>query len=433
MKKTLTEAGKRLNSLNSANQAVTLIVVSRGRERFSNRVGDMFTPIESHRCRMSAQTSVQTAQTSQASRVDWVDAAKGICIILVVMMHATLGVADRMGPGFMDWPVAFAKPFRMPDFFLLSGLFLAATINRPWGLYADRKVVHFAYFYVLWFAIQFGLKLPIAMGEVGLSGALTSAFSDFVNPHSTLWFIYMLPVFFLATRLLKSVPPLLVFIVAVALNAAPVATDIVLVDQFATQYVYFFAGYAFAPLVFRLADWARVQALLAAAALAAWFVVNMALTFTPVPAALGAYSDVWARLPVLAILLGFAGAMAIVLASSLLTMPTGRDWPAQVPPRPLTRLLKHAGANSIAIYLAFFFPMGVTRSVLIKFAPDLGAGNIALITTTVAVLSPLVLLWLINRFNIGHFLFRRPAWAVTAWKPGEKQERGPKVQIAPAE
>ncbi|MEN0088634.1 MAG: acyltransferase family protein, partial [Pseudomonadota bacterium] len=96
---------------------------------------------------MSASTQI----SSPASRIDWVDAAKGICIILVVMMHATLGVQDRMGAGFMDWPVAFAQPFRMPDFFLLSGLFLAATINRPWALYADRKIVHFAYFYVLWF------------------------------------------------------------------------------------------------------------------------------------------------------------------------------------------------------------------------------------------------------------------------------------------
>jgi uncharacterized membrane protein YcfT len=27
--------------------------------------------------------------------------------------------------------VAFAKPFRMPDFFLISGLFLARVIGRP--------------------------------------------------------------------------------------------------------------------------------------------------------------------------------------------------------------------------------------------------------------------------------------------------------------
>ena len=45
--------------------------------------------------------------------------------------------------------VAFAKPFRMPDFFLISGLFLTRAIDRDWHDYLDRKVWHFAYFYVL--------------------------------------------------------------------------------------------------------------------------------------------------------------------------------------------------------------------------------------------------------------------------------------------
>ena len=33
----------------------------------------------------------------QAERIDWVDYAKGICIIFVVMMHSTLGVEAAAG------------------------------------------------------------------------------------------------------------------------------------------------------------------------------------------------------------------------------------------------------------------------------------------------------------------------------------------------
>ena len=33
----------------------------------------------------------------QARRVDWVDTAKGICIIFVVMMHSVLGVEAAAG------------------------------------------------------------------------------------------------------------------------------------------------------------------------------------------------------------------------------------------------------------------------------------------------------------------------------------------------
>ncbi len=85
--------------------------------------------------------------TLKNERVDWVDYAKGICIIMVVMMHSVLGVEAAAGQtGFMHLVVAFAKPFRMPDFFLISGLFLPLVINRDWRTYLDRKVVHFAYF-----------------------------------------------------------------------------------------------------------------------------------------------------------------------------------------------------------------------------------------------------------------------------------------------
>src|SRR5258708_24742373 len=101
-------------------------------------------------------TSAVTERSAPATppapvRVGWVDYAKGICIVMVVMMHSVLGVelaADQTG--FMHVLVAFAKPFRMPDFFLISGLFLAPVIGRDWRTYLDRKVVHFAYFYVLW-------------------------------------------------------------------------------------------------------------------------------------------------------------------------------------------------------------------------------------------------------------------------------------------
>src|ERR1700759_1112662 len=107
---------------------------------------------------------------SPAGRVDWVDYARGICIVMVVMMHSTLGVELAAGrEGFMHAVVEFARPFRMPDFFLISGLFLARVIDRDWRDYLDKKVVHFAYFYVLWVTIQFAFKAPLFAQEHGWS------------------------------------------------------------------------------------------------------------------------------------------------------------------------------------------------------------------------------------------------------------------------
>ena len=70
---------------------------------------------------LAASLSAPSALSAPV-RIDWVDYAKGICIVLVVMMHSTLGVEAAAGQtGFMHLLVAFAKPFRMPDFFLISG------------------------------------------------------------------------------------------------------------------------------------------------------------------------------------------------------------------------------------------------------------------------------------------------------------------------
>ena len=139
--------------------------------------------------------------TAAPRRVDWVDYAKGICIILVVMMHSVLGVENAVGQtGFMHYVVEFARPFRMPDFFLISGLFLAVVIDRDWRTYLDRKVVHFAYFYVLWLTIQFGFKAPSFAAEWGWAEVGRQYLLAFIEPFGTLWFIYLLPIFFVVTK-----------------------------------------------------------------------------------------------------------------------------------------------------------------------------------------------------------------------------------------
>src|SRR5215218_739866 len=124
---------------------------------------------------------ITVGDTPGRNRVDWVDYAKGFCIIFVVMMHSTLGVEAALGQeGWMHHVVAFAKPFRMPDFFLISGLFLARVIERDWRTYVDRKVVHFFYFYVLWVTIQFAVKAPGLAAEQEWSSVAALYLESFI-------------------------------------------------------------------------------------------------------------------------------------------------------------------------------------------------------------------------------------------------------------
>ena len=210
-------------------------------------------------------------------RIDWVDYAKGICIVFVVMMHSTLGVGQAAGgEGWLHYVVAFAQPFRMPDFFLISGLFLAQVINRDWRTYLDRKVVHFIYFYLLWTAIQFALKAPGLMQGHGVAGVAWLYLETFWEPFGTLWFIYLLPIFFVVTKLAHGlrIPVLVIWLVAAALEIAPIHTGWTIIDEFAGRFVYFYTGYILAQRIFALAAQVQAQPETALAGLTIWGVIN---------------------------------------------------------------------------------------------------------------------------------------------------------------
>src|SRR5438874_3551333 len=257
--------------------------------------------------RKMAHMGTDMGQADTASRVDWVDYAKGFCIVMVVMMHSTLGVEAAAGEqSWMHVLVAFAKPFRMPDFFLISGLFLALVIGRDWRVYLDRKVVHFAYFYVLWVTIQFGFKAPSFAAQTTWSHAALLYLESFIEPFGTLWFIYLLPLFFVVTKLTRKIPAPAIWAVAAALEAAHVVTGWTVIDEFCARFVYFYSGYLFAAHVFALSDRARSHPLAAVAGLIVWALVNATLVI-----------EGFSEWPLVSLALGLAGACAIVVTGTL--------------------------------------------------------------------------------------------------------------------
>ncbi len=328
-------------------------------------------------------------------RVVWFDYAKGICIILVVMMHSTLGVGNAMGQdGFMHWVVAFAKPFRMPDFYLLSGLFLFRVIDRDWRTYLDRKVVHFGYFYVLWLVILMTVKqAPLLVSDP--QAWLAEFAYAFIGPNPNLWFIYVLPLFFVVTKLARALglPNWALWLAAAAMQTFPMHTGWEAIDDYGAHYfVFFLTGYMLAPKVFQLAAWARENAGLAMIGLSAWFVFNSVIAFEPsgLPGI-----ETFAQVPILRIAFGLIGAIAVVTAASLLSRLDA------------ARFVRYAGRNSIVLYVSFVLPMAATRIVLLKTGLIDDVDVVSLIVTAVAVAVPLTLHALV-RNTWARFLYERP-------------------------
>lgn len=333
-------------------------------------------------------------------RLDWVDMAKGLSIFLVVMMYAASSVGeDTGGVGALHWAIAFATPFRMPEFFLISGLFLSQVIDRPWRAYADRRVVHYLYFYALWAVIHIVFKVGLLATDP--VGAVEQIAWAVVQPYGVLWFIYMLAVVSVVARLLHELRAARWAVLAVAafMQMKSVETGSYLVDQFAEYFVFFYAGYVLAPQLFRLADWAADHVALSAVGLAAWAIINAALVFSPGFAMHPIHPVMgYAGIPILHLLLALAGTAALCTIAALLTRLPAMNW------------LRWMGSKSLVIYVAFVLPMGISRTVLIKLGID-DPTVLSLAIMAIAIISPLVLYWIVQRIGVGMFLFERPAWA----------------------
>lgn len=333
------------------------------------------------------------------SRIEWVDTAKGICIVLVVLLHSTHGVESaRATVSWLHPFIEFARPFRMPDFFLLSGLFVARALQRDRGAYFDTKVTHFVYFFVLWTLVQVGLKESAMIATEG-AGTFARHLAErlFFSPIGVMWFLYILATFFVTAWAFRRRPGLLLLLAVpmhlwddeiVAALEPVVGPAGGLLWEYCSRLVFFTIGWIAAPSIFRLAAWARASSRAALAALAVWAVIDAVLV------SLELHFINW-----IGLVLGLAGAAAVVLLSSLLAATS------------VGALLRAAGRRSLTIFASFFLGMAATRTVLLKLFPQADTGLIALGVFAAALATPFVLAWLIERSGHGRFLVERPSWA----------------------
>lgn len=338
--------------------------------------------------------------TLTRDRAAGLDLAKGISILLVVAMHATLSVGEELGhKGFMHEIVAFTKPFRMPDFFFISGLLAARAFDREWRWFVDRKVIHFAYFYLLWLLILLAAKAP-SLGILDPARFGQAYLAALVEPFATLWFIFVLPFFFLVMRLTLHWPVWLVLGAATALHGFAAAaleggiyamssqlTGWFALDSFALFFVYFAVGARFSAFWLRLIAWFGERPVYLALIGSIWLACHMI-----------GLSRGFTEIPGLTLLFGLAGAFAVTVFSFALARGRAFGWLAAI------------GRNSLAIYVAFLIPLAMSRHVLVRFAGFSDPGWVALAVFLLAVLACLLLAQLAPRLGLG-FLFARPGWA----------------------
>lgn len=221
-----------------------------------------------------AETAVRAATDAAPGtrpRVNWVDSAKGLCIVLVVLGHAITELANHgYSTGIWEDVNFLLGPIRMPLFFLLSGLFAAKALSEPWSKLANRRIWVMVWLYVVWVPLRDVVLALMPRSHVTVDGLIAAprivdplqwgallynSLHALVEPTSYLWFLWALALFAIASKAMHRVPPVVQIALAAAINvSAPFATVSWSWDFVSKMYVFYLLGIYGAPWIFRMVD-----------------------------------------------------------------------------------------------------------------------------------------------------------------------------------
>ncbi len=184
------------------------------------------------------------------SRYAWIDYAKGIAIILVVYRHLAYGLVAA-GVSMPKGVLAtndMLYSFRMPLFFLLSGLFFGRSVAKRGAVnFGMSKVNTLLYPYLLWAMIQ--ISLQILFPEYANAERSRRDFLNIVLQPRTLdqlWYLFALfnvtILYLLTSLLLKGKKGWQLLIGLVLLGVAPYVQSSSTLYDIALHYIYFAVG-----------------------------------------------------------------------------------------------------------------------------------------------------------------------------------------------
>lgn len=176
------------------------------------------------------------------NRINWIDSAKGIAIILVVYGHIILGLHNAGMWNTFNYHLqySFIYTFHMPLFFMLSGLFLSKWVSRDANQAITQKARRLLIPYVVWSIIQ-GVVMIFLSTDTNSNNDWTLLMRIPTTPFSQFWYLYDLFFMFIFYYLLFRFLRLkLKWILLGALFIAPFASYINFWQFYRLFYYFFF-------------------------------------------------------------------------------------------------------------------------------------------------------------------------------------------------
>jgi len=350
--------------------------------------------------------------TEVRGRIDWVDRARALSILMVVVLHARielafLGASSPTG----ELIINFASTMRMPLFFAASGLFAVSWVERrSWRELFSRKLVLLLWVFAIWQPLVFAYKVAEMLFLPGqpdntLGTQLAKVLLAPLRPNGELWFLWALALFFVLAKLTSRAPmwarvgiPALFSVVWMSVASSMPENVLRVVgdgwEGALRYYVFFAAAVAFSPRILRFYSEAGRATLLAL--LGVWVIVGGMTS-------LGIISMHFPGGRFALCVLGVAGGFAL---ARLLTWVPG---------------LSRIGSNTLPIYVAHI-PIIVACTVpayLLGFAPAIrsAAGLSIVLLSATAIAGAWWLHRGLTRTRLGSFMYAPPARLVR-WASG---------------
>jgi len=298
-------------------------------------------------------------------RIAWVDAAKGLGAVLVVIGHAASFSASSglVGP-WSTKAMQFAS-LPLPLFFFAAGVVSAGAVDLPFRQLLRRRVAPLLWVYLVWSVIS-----SVVFGDGPHSTPLLRLARMLVRPEPNMWFVYALALYFVAAWALRRVPlplllPAAVLLAVLCGTGGPWSSTDPLDQPIGKTALGLFVFL----VAIRLAK--PISALVAGVRW--WQALGTAVLYVAVVQVLAHSGGLTAL-----------GANALL---SCLAVAAGMPVAAVLARRPLGRGLEALGRRSLPIYVLQFFPTillphllgpGLAPSAALWFPPLLALGSLAL-------------------------------------------------------